>query len=398
MPPPAIEWSAGDPDLPCDVAPCNPVSVDTGGMNEGLRFSILGPLTVERSGHDVDIGGPKQRLLLAVLLLSANRPVAVDRLIQVLWGDSAGSQAQSALHVYVAKLRKALGSGANREGLIQTVRPGYRIVVDASQLDLLEFTDLVSSARQTMAADPSTASSLFGRAIALWQGPFLADIADNEYVNDRSHEFERDLSTAMIDRYECDLLLGRHSEVLGELERAAREDPFNERLCGLLMVALYRSGRQVDALDAYGRLRRGLAEELGIEPSPAMQDLELQILDHAVPDVPMRGPEAPDVALPTVTRVSRSVATGILELDGERIPLTRSVTTIGRSPDRTVVVSDLGVSRRHAEIRRTDPGYVLVDVGSTNGTSVNDHRVANHLLASGDRIRVGDAILTFWQT
>jgi len=205
----------------------------------------------------------------------------------------------------------------------------------------------------------------------------------------------RTLTSVTSDAYDCEIQLGRHMEVLGDLERWVRENPLDERLCYLLMVALYRSGRQADALATYGRLRSTLAEELGIEPAPEIQDLELKVLNHD-PDLSTaryRGHvlEAP----PTVTRSSRVASGAYLELNGDEISLSRVVTTIGRLPDRDVVVQDSDASRQHAEIRRTAEGFLLVDLGSTNGTSVNGRVVGTHLLKPGDQIEIGDVVLRF---
>ena len=184
--------------------------------------------------------------------------------------------------------------------------------------------------------------------------------------------------------------------MLGEIERLASENPLDERLCSLLMVALYRSGRQVEALSTYGRLRSTLAEELGIEPGPEIQDLELKVLNHdpalATGNFRSHIEEAP----PTITRSSRVAAPGAyVVLEGQKIPLNRLVTTIGRLPDRHVVVRDSDASRQHAEIRRTAEGHVLVDLGSTNGTSVNGQIVSSHLLSDDDEIEIGETILEF---
>lgn len=358
-----------------------------------LQFAVLGPLRVERGGAEVDIGGPRQRLLLAALLLSANRTVSVDRLIDLLWGETPSDRSLPTLHVYVAKLRKALGGGS---GVVETVRPGYRINVDPKQVDLLRFDDTSNRARQAVTAgDLDTGAELFRETLEIPRGELLADLADEDLVFQETQAYRRKLATVTADAFDCEIRRGRHTEILGDLERLVIDNPLDERLCGLAMLALYRSGQQTEALAAYRRLRTTLGEELGIEPGPELQDLELKMLNHD-PTLANSGmPSRLTEASPTVTRSSRLPATARLEIDGKRIDLRRVVTTIGRLHDQAVVIDDSDVSRRHAEIRRTSEGFVIHDVGSTNGTSVNGERVASHLLASGDEIAVGDTVIVF---
>lgn len=369
----------------------------TSGGSEKLRFSVLGPLRVERGGAEVDVGGPRQRLLLAALLLSANRTVSVDQLIDLLWGESPGDRAQPTLHVYVAKLRKALGSPTGGSGPVETVRPGYRIDLEPTQLDLLEFHATAGQAREMMAlGNLDRASELFGKALSLPRGALLADLADEDFVRQEEFAYQRTLMSVTADAYDCDLQRGRHGEVLGDIERLAAGNPLDERICSLLMIALYRSGRQVDALASYARLRSTLAEELGIEPGPEIQDLELKVLNHEPALAAGQFRSHIEEAPPTVTRSSRVASAGAcLILDGQEIALNRVVTTIGRLPDRHVVVRDTDASRRHAEIRRTAEGHVLVDLGSTNGTSVNGEIVSSHLLSDADEIEIGETTLRF---
>lgn len=369
----------------------------TSGGDTQLHFSVLGPLRVERGGVEVDVGGPRQRLLLAALLLSANRTVSVDRLIDMLWGESPNDRAQSTLHVYVAKLRRALGTAEGERGPLETVRPGYRLNLEPAQLDLLEFHAMAGQAREMMATgNLDRASELFRKALSLPRGVLLADLADEEFVFREEQAYQRTLMSVTADAYDCEIRRGHHGEVLGELERRAAENPLDERLCTLLMIALYRSGRQVDALATYGRLRTTLAEDLGIEPGPEIQDLELKVLNHDPALATGRYGSHIEEAPPTVTRSSRVAAPGAyLVLEGQKIPLNRVVTTIGRLPDRHVVVRDSDASRQHAEIRRTAEGHVLVDLGSTNGTSVNGQIVSSHLLSDADEIEIGETTLEF---
>lgn len=374
-------------------------SDDRIGGASRVKFHLLGPLRVEHDGVEVDIGGPKQRLLLAALLLAESRTVSVDRLIDLLWGESPRDRAQPTLHVYVAKLRKALSHPDETTGMIETVRPGYRVHVDSSNLDLIQFRSLSNEAREAMAmSDLERASGRFTEALALPKGPLLADLADEEFVLQEAYAFESTLLSVTADAYHCEIQLGRHGEVLGDLQRLTSGNPLDERLRYFLMLALYRSGRQVDALATYADLRETLAEELGIEPGPEVQDLELKVLNHDPVLAAPRFRSLIDDAPPTVTRSSRVASGAFLDLEGEEMPMSRLVTTIGRLPNSDVVIRDPDASRVHAEVRRTGQGYILIDLGSTNGTSVNGHIISTHLLESGDKIEIGDVEFRFRQS
>jgi DNA-binding SARP family transcriptional activator len=236
-----------------------------------LDFRILGPLEVEDEGRLLKLGGAKQRALLAVLLLHANEVVSRDRLIDELWGGFPPETAATALQVYVSQLRKALGPDR-----IETRRPGYRVNVESGELDFERFEALVETAREK---DPSRAESSLREALGLWRGAPLADLDDVLARPERARLEEQRLSALEL-RIEADLGLGRGSELVAELERLVTEHPLRERLRGQLMLALYRSGRQADALEVYRRGRRTLSEELGIDPDSALQRLERAILTH----------------------------------------------------------------------------------------------------------------------
>jgi len=366
---------------------------------QGTRFSILGPLTVECDGAPVDIGGPKQRLLLGVLLLAAGQVVASDRLIDRLWQSPDADRTASTLHVGIAKLRRSLAAGAGANvPIIETVRPGYRIHVDESSLDLLRFRALADRARREMAGgDLRSACQGFREALALRRGELLADLADEALVREEAVHLERTMTGVAIDAYRCDLQLGRHAEAVAGLGRLFNEHPFDERLCGLLMVAQYRAGQQAQALEVARRLRQHLADELGVEPGPEITELERQILQH---DPALAAPRVDSGTLDdrsTLVRSSRTPPTASLRIGDRQVPITRTVTTIGRRRDQAVMVPDPDVSRHHAEIRMTDDGFLLIDIGSTNGTRVNGVRISQHPLEDGEVIEVGSTRMVFEQ-
>jgi DNA-binding SARP family transcriptional activator len=231
-----------------------------------MEFRILGPLEVA-DGDCLIALAAAQRALLALLLLSANEVVSSDRLIDALWGEHSPESGRTALQVRVSQLRKALGEAG---ALVVTRPPGYVLQLDAEQVDLARFERLVDEAD---AAPPSLAASKLREALALWRGPALADLAFESFAQPAIARLEELRLGAVEKRIDADLALGRHGELVGELEALAAEHPVRERVRAQLMLALYRCGRQADALAVYQSARRELVEELGIEPSPSLREL-----------------------------------------------------------------------------------------------------------------------------
>jgi DNA-binding SARP family transcriptional activator len=236
-----------------------------------MEFRILGPLEVEDHGRAIAIGGPKQRALLALLLLTPNQPVSVDRLIDALWASDPPAAAANALQYHVSQLRKQLGD----EEVLLTRDPGYLIRVETDQLDLLRFERLVGEAE---GAQPAAAARLLNEAIELWFGEPLQDLANEPFAQPEIRRLEEVRLAVLEQRIEADLTLGRHAQVVPELEVLVRANPLREDLCGQLMRALYGAGRQAEALDVYRQTRKTFVDELGIEPSPALRELEASIL------------------------------------------------------------------------------------------------------------------------
>ena len=239
-----------------------------------MEFRILGPLEVWDKGSEVSLGGRRPRALLALLLLHPNEVVPVDRLIDELWGEDPPEDAAAALRVNASRLRKALPHDA-----LETRSPGYIVRVEADALDLHRFERLVEEGRSLLARGlADDASERLRVALSLWRGPALADFAYESFAQATIARLEEIRLGAVELRIDADLALGRHDELAGELEALIAEHPLRERLRGQLMLARYRSGRQAEALDAYRDARRALVDELGIEPSPALQELERAIL------------------------------------------------------------------------------------------------------------------------
>src|SRR5215475_1574845 len=241
-------------------------------------------------GTAVDLGGLKQRALLAILLLHANQPVQRDVLVDQLWGEHPPAGAEHAVNVYIWRLRKALQAGSGTEGVV-TRQGAYLLQAAEEQVDVALFERLADQGRQALAAQaPGRASAVLGEALALWRGAPLADFRFESFAQAEIARLEKLRAEVTEDRIEADLALGRHAHLVGELEALVAADPLRERLHQQLMVALYRCGRQADALAAYQKARRTLAEELGIEPCQPLRQLERAILEQDPSLGPRRAP------------------------------------------------------------------------------------------------------------
>jgi len=248
-----------------------------------VQFRILGPLQVlDDDGRPLVLGGAKQRALLAVLLLHAGQVVSAERLIDELWGEDPPDTARSVLQVYVANLRKVLEPARPRRavgGVLRTQPPGYLVDLSPGELDLLRFERLAGEGRAALVdGDPAKAARLLRQALDLWRGPALAGVVLQASGLGEAARLEEQRLAAEEDRIHAELGTGRHHELTGELEALVAAHPLRERLHGQLLVALYRSGRQAEALAAYRRMRETLAEQLGIDPGRPLQDLERAIL------------------------------------------------------------------------------------------------------------------------
>ena len=250
-----------------------------------MEFRILGPLEASDGADEISLGGPKPRALLALLLLHPNEVVPTDRLIDELWGEDSPEHAAAALRVNVSRLRKALPPD-----VLTTRSPGYVIRVEPDALDLNRFERLVDEGRSLLARGlAADASDRLRDALSLWRGPALADFAYESFAQAAIARLEEIRLAALELRIDTDLALGRHDELVGEIETLVVEHPLRERLRSHLMTALYRSGRQAEALDAYQGARRELVDKFGIDPSPALQELERAILRQD-PTLDVRAP------------------------------------------------------------------------------------------------------------
>jgi class 3 adenylate cyclase/predicted ATPase len=285
-----------------------------------VEFRILGSLDASVDGRALPLGPTKQRALLAVLLIRANEVVTSDALIDALWPEQPPETAANALQVYVSGLRRALGPSAS---LLETRPLGYAVTVGSDVLDRDRFENLLGTGRAALGAgDPTAAGETLREALSLWRGPALADFRYEPFAQAEIARLEDLRLAANEERIEADLALGRHAELVGELEGLVAAHPVRERLRGQLMLALYRSGRQAEALEVYQETRRGLVEELGIEPSQPLRDLEAAILrqDAALTPPTAAAPvrvapppgklaEAPPAAAPPEAGEARKIVT-----------------------------------------------------------------------------------------
>ena len=294
-----------------------------------MDFQILGPLQVRRDGQSVALGTAKQRALLAILLVHANELVPSDRLIEELWPEPPET-ATNALQVYVGKLRKALeperSPGASGE-LLVTQAPGYLLRVQPDELDADRFERLLGEGRTASESkDPAKAVKRLREALELWRGPVLADFAYDPFAQAEIARLEELRLDALEERIEAELALGGASNLVGELEALIKDNALRERLRGQLMLALYRSGRQADALEVYRQTRDTLDEELGIEPSRPLRRLQTAILRQepaleVAIEAPAweRGPgAAPDEVAAAATEVRKTVTVLVARRPGVR--------------------------------------------------------------------------------
>jgi DNA-binding SARP family transcriptional activator/pimeloyl-ACP methyl ester carboxylesterase len=240
-----------------------------------MDFRLLGPLEAFAGPAQLQIAAGRQRALLAILLLSANRTVSREQIVDALWGEDVPESAQKMVQIHVSQLRKALP-----EPRLQTSPPGYLLEVGDEELDLARFERSVADARQALSQDdPRKARELLGDALALWRGPALAEFSE-PFARHESARLEELRLAALEWRIEADFALGHHRDVVGELEALIAQYPLREHLRSQHMLALYRSGRHAEALAAYQAFRRTLADELGIEPSASLRELERRMLQQ----------------------------------------------------------------------------------------------------------------------
>lgn len=292
-----------------------------------IEIRLLGPLEALRDGQTVVLGGAKQRGALALLALNAGRVVSADSLIEALWDEHPPATAATALQGHVSRLRRLLGAEE-----IVTRSPGYVLETERGATDLSRFEDLVERSGGEAAA---VRAATLREALALWRGPAIADLAGERGLAEEARRLDELRLSAREELFDVELALGRHVELVPQLERFSREEPYRERPVGQLMLSLYRAGRQADALDLYRRFRRRLSETLGLEPGAPLRELERRMLAHD-----------PALAPPAVTASDEPPGTGRLPLTA--VAIAYSAVAVGQADPDTEAFAQVAARTREA--------------------------------------------------
>ena len=329
-----------------------------------VKYSILGPVELRDGERRVAVGGPRQLTLLALLLVNANRALSDDRLIDTLWGDLDRAGALRRLHVTILRLRRTLDpEGVHGESALRRAGGGYLLAVGTAELDAEVFqTCLQEGLRARDAGDVWRARDLLRRALGLWRGPVLAEVAYEAFAQPEIRRLEELRLGALEARVDCDLRLGEEGGLIGELEALVAAHPGRERLAAQLMLALYRGGRQADALDVYARTRAYLSSELGLTPGPALQTMQVEILAQSpalqrVADEP--GLAAWRVVLALPRSLQAPASSPFIGRDAELKRLRARWTEVREGARSTIVLggeAGIGKTRLASELARTVHG------------------------------------------
>ena len=370
-------------------------------MSGGADFGVLGPLQLCINGAPVALGTPKQRAVLAMLVMSRNRPVSSDALVGAAWEQFPPPEPKASLHSYISNLRKLIsGGGSDGRMILASAPPGYRLTVTDDGCDLGRFVTAKNAGVQAAAANQfEQASSHLAAALAQWRGPVLDDLRDFEFVGPFATALVEDKVVAHTAHAEAEIACNRGHAVIGTLESLVTQYPYREPLWAQLITAYYVSERQSDALETYQRLRRTLAEDLGIDPGPTVRALSERILRQE----PINTRQAARTTAVHKINIDMRTATGaqsapaqMRSASGRIYPLLSAATRIGRLPDNDIVLDDVSVSRHHAVIVDTGTSYVITDLRSANGIEVAGQRIrGTATLTSGDRVRVCDHEFVF---
>jgi DNA-binding SARP family transcriptional activator len=370
---------------------------------DNIRVGILGPCEMRVGDTVVPLGSHKQRALLAMLVIHRNRAVGIDELISAVWEDAPHSGARAALHTYISNLRGLMaGPGIDTHAVLTRTPPGYRMSVLDEDCDVGRFiVERGDGVRALASGCFEQATGCLSAALSQWRGPVLDDLRDFTFFEPFATALAEEKLMTQIYRAEAEIACGRAYSVINELEALTGEHPYREPLWAQLITAYYLAQRQSDALDAYRRLGTALDEDLGVDPSPAVQALHVQILRQE----PLDAAKAVQLHAEATIEAIHGQLTNSTELPNGPVlrgangcvhPLRAMSTRIGRSPDNNIVLADAKVSRHHAAIIETGSGFVIADLNSTNGVYVQDRRIhPSAALSSGDLIRIGDEEFTF---
>ena len=340
-----------------------------------LEFRLLGRVEVYRDGRPVDVGGPKQRAVLASLLLRVRRVVSVDQLIDDLWPEHPPARAAATVQVFVSQLRRALEPERSRGAVatvLVTASPGYRLDIEPTAVDAHTFADLVAHGREALDAGmPEQAAQLLLRAEEMWRGPALADVPATPFIRAAAARLTELHLGAAENRIDAGLALGRHAALVAELEQLVRRHPLRERLRAQLMLGLYRCGRQVEALAAYRETRQVLHDELGLEPGVRLRELQQAVLRQ---DPGLAWPPPAPLTAPTAEMATIEVAA------------TPGLGPPSGRPGRVLIVDDTAINRKLL-------AAAVAGLGHEVQTAENGHRALEILRAAADRSAGFDIVL-----
>ena len=363
-----------------------------------IGFGVLGPLQMTVDGAPVPLGTPKQRAVLAVLVMNRSRPVGIDSLITAAWEQWPPPEARASLHSYISNLRKLLGDSRS---MLVNAPPGYRLAVGDTACDIGRFILEKTAGVQAAAAGHfEEASRHLTTALAEWRGAVLEDLRNFEFVEGFATALTEDKVVAHTALAEVEIACGRGYAVIGELESLTAEHPYREPLWAQLIIAYYLSDRQSEALDAFQRLKTTLVDDLGIDPGPTLRALHERILRQEPLDVKRAARTTAvhsvhNIDLRTAADASSALAS-LRSANGTVYTLQAAATRIGRLDDNDIVLDDVNVSRHHAVIIDTGTSFVITDLRSANGVDVGGQRIrGTATLADGDRIRICAHQFTF---
>ena len=366
----------------------------------GVQFGVLGPVQMRAGDTSVPLGTPKQRVVLAVLIVNANRPVGIDTLIDAAWDQRPPPGARATLQAYVSNLRRLMSDAGLDRAALSSTPPGYQLSIADNQYDFGRFiNEKTAGVQAAAAAQFEQASRHLSAALSQWRGPVLEDLRDFQFVEVLAAALDEEKVVTHIAHAEAEIACGRPHTVIAELEALTETHGYREPLWAQLITAYYLADRQSDALDAYLRLKTLLADDLGIDPGWTIRELHERILRQEPLDVRKTAQShAEDTIVAqsdNAIRVRRPAEAALRGADGQRHPLAGTATRIGRSPDNDIVLSDAKVSRHHAVVTDDGKTFLITDLGSANGVRVLGKRIdPSAELHDGDRIRIGDLEFT----
>jgi DNA-binding SARP family transcriptional activator len=371
---------------------------DSAMVDTRLEFGVLGPLEMNIDGIQVPLGTPKQRAVLATLVINRNRPVGIDSLITALWEEWPPSGARASIHSYVSNLRKLVsGSGVDPRLVLAAAPPGYRLTIPENTCDLGRFiTQKTAGVRAAADGKFEQASHHLTQALNEWRGPVLDDLREFQFVDSFATALVEDKIIAHTAKAEAEIACGRASAVIADLEALTLDHPYREPLWAQLITAYYLTDRQSDALNAFRRVKTTLADDLGIDPGPNLRALNEKILRQEPLDAKQN---AKVTAVGTVTvldqrtNAARQKVVAYLHdiASGHDFPLRSAATRIGRLSDNDIVLDSANVSRHHAVIVDTGTNFIINDLRSSNGVHVRHKRIrVASTISDGDHIGICD--------